>query len=135
MERPGLDRVRDLMEAGGVSVVAAQDASQITRDPAHRAFLDDEFERFGTRLLTLDGWDDNTHEGELLKFLKGRVRKGERLKIAGRAESLRDLSRMTGIAFDTISRLETGKQRAQHHTIRKLADALGVEPRELMKGE
>ncbi len=42
MERPGLDRVRDLMEAGGVSVVAAQDASQITRDPAHRAFLDDE---------------------------------------------------------------------------------------------
>jgi transcriptional regulator with XRE-family HTH domain len=42
---------------------------------------------------------------------------------------------MTGIAFDTISRLETGKQRTQHRTIRKLADALGVEPRELMKGE
>jgi transcriptional regulator with XRE-family HTH domain len=40
---------------------------------------------------------------------------------------------MTGIAFDTISRLETGKQRAQPRTIRKLADALGVEPRGLMK--
>jgi transcriptional regulator with XRE-family HTH domain len=52
-----------------------------------------------------------------------------------RALSQRDLSRMTGIAFDTISRLETGKQRAQPRTIRKLADALGVEPRELMKGE
>jgi transcriptional regulator with XRE-family HTH domain len=52
-----------------------------------------------------------------------------------RALSQRDLTRMTGIAFDTISRLETGKQRAQPHTIRKLADALGVEPRELMKGE
>jgi transcriptional regulator with XRE-family HTH domain len=50
-----------------------------------------------------------------------------------RALSQRDLSRMTGIAFDTISRLETGKQRAQPRTIRKLADALGVEPRELMK--
>jgi transcriptional regulator with XRE-family HTH domain len=45
------------------------------------------------------------------------------------------LSRMTGIAFDTISRLETGKQRAQPRTIRNLADALGVEPRELMKGD
>jgi transcriptional regulator with XRE-family HTH domain len=45
------------------------------------------------------------------------------------------MSRMTGIAFDTISRLETGKQRAQPRTIRKLADALGVEPRELMKEE
>ena len=52
-----------------------------------------------------------------------------------RALSQRELSRMTGIAFDTISRLETGKQRAQPRTIRKLADALGIEPRELMKGE
>ena len=52
-----------------------------------------------------------------------------------RALSQRDMSRMTGIAFDTISRLETGKQRAQPRTIRKLADALGVEPRELMKEE
>jgi transcriptional regulator with XRE-family HTH domain len=51
-----------------------------------------------------------------------------------RALSQRDLWRMTGVAFDTISRLETGKQRAQPRTIRKLADALGVEPRELMKG-
>ena len=51
------------------------------------------------------------------------------------ALSQRELSRMTGIAFDTISRLETGKQRAQPRTIRKLANALGVEPRELMKGE
>jgi transcriptional regulator with XRE-family HTH domain len=52
-----------------------------------------------------------------------------------RALSQRDLFRMTGIAFDTISRLETGKQRAQHRTIRKLADALGVQPKELMKGD
>jgi transcriptional regulator with XRE-family HTH domain len=52
-----------------------------------------------------------------------------------RALSQRDLTRMTGIAFDTISRLETGKQRAQPRTIRKLAEALGVEPIELMKGE
>ena len=62
---------------------------------------------------------------------------GPRLRKVRRAHALsqRDLSRMTGIAFDTISRLETGKQRAQPRTIRKLADALGVEPRELLKGE
>jgi transcriptional regulator with XRE-family HTH domain len=52
-----------------------------------------------------------------------------------RALSQRDLSHMTGVAFDTISRLETGKQEAQHRTVRKLAEALGVEPRELMKGD
>jgi transcriptional regulator with XRE-family HTH domain len=62
---------------------------------------------------------------------------GARLRGLRRARALsqRDLSRLTGIAFDTISRLETGKQRAQPRTIRKLADALGVEPRELMKGD
>jgi transcriptional regulator with XRE-family HTH domain len=52
-----------------------------------------------------------------------------------RALSLRDLSRMTGVAFDTISRLETGKQRAQPRTIRRLAEALNVKPHELMRGE
>jgi transcriptional regulator with XRE-family HTH domain len=62
---------------------------------------------------------------------------GTRLRRLRREQALsqRDLSRITGIAFDTISRLETGKQRAQPRTIRKLADALGVEPKELMKRE
>jgi site-specific DNA recombinase len=85
LERPGLDRVRDLVEAGGVGVAVAQDADRITRDPAHRAFLDEEFERFGTRLVALDDWGDDSHEGELLKYLKGWVSKGERLKIAERS--------------------------------------------------
>jgi site-specific DNA recombinase len=84
LERPGLDRVRDLVAASSVSVVLAQDADRITRDPAHRAFLDEEFERFGTQLVALDDWGDNTHEGELLKYIKGWLSKGERLKTAER---------------------------------------------------
>lgn len=52
-----------------------------------------------------------------------------------RALSLRDLAHRSGIAYDTINRLELGKQEAQPRTIRKLAEALGVEPKELMKGE
>ncbi len=50
-----------------------------------------------------------------------------------RALSQRDLSRLTGIAHDSISQLETGKRDAQPRTIRNLAEALGVEPKELMK--
>ena len=62
---------------------------------------------------------------------------GDRLRWLRRERSLsqRALSRITGIAFDTISRLETGKQEAQHKTIRRLAEALRVEPRELFKVE
>lgn len=84
LERPGMDRVRDLIEAGGMEAVLAQDADRITRDPGHRAFLDDEAERFGARFLALDDWGDDSHEGELLKYLKGWVSKGERLKTAER---------------------------------------------------
>jgi site-specific DNA recombinase len=84
LQRPGMDRVRDLVAGGGVSVVLAQDADRITRDPIHRGFLDDEFERFGTRLAALDDWGDDSHEGELLKYVRGWMSKGERLKIAER---------------------------------------------------
>ena len=51
-----------------------------------------------------------------------------------RALSLRTLGERSGVAFATISELENGHRPARLATIRKLADALGVEPNELMKG-
>jgi transcriptional regulator with XRE-family HTH domain len=62
---------------------------------------------------------------------------GNRLRELRRMQALsqRELSRVTGIAHDSISQLETGKREAQPRTIRKLAGALDVEPKELMKGE
>lgn len=35
LERPGMGRVRDLVAAGGVSVVLAQDLDRISREPRH----------------------------------------------------------------------------------------------------
>jgi len=60
---------------------------------------------------------------------------GERLRQLRRERALsqRDLSRITGIAHDSISQLETGKRDAQPRSILKLAEALGVKPKELMK--
>jgi XRE family transcriptional regulator, regulator of sulfur utilization len=52
-----------------------------------------------------------------------------------RALSLRALAERSGVAFDTINKLELGHRPARLTTIRKLADALGVEPKELMTGE
>ncbi len=51
-----------------------------------------------------------------------------------RALSLRALAERSGVAFDTINKLELGHRPARLVTIRKLADTLGVEPNELMKG-
>jgi transcriptional regulator with XRE-family HTH domain len=51
-----------------------------------------------------------------------------------RALSLRALAERSGVAFDTINKLELGHRPARLVTIRKLAEALDVEPNELMKG-
>jgi transcriptional regulator with XRE-family HTH domain len=52
-----------------------------------------------------------------------------------KALSLRALGERTGVAYDTINKLELGHRPARLTTIRKLAEALDVEPKELMKGE
>ena len=52
-----------------------------------------------------------------------------------KALTLRDLGEMSGVAYDTINKLELGRRPAHASTIRRLADALNVEPRELMKRE
>ena len=49
-----------------------------------------------------------------------------------RVMSLRELSEVAGVSKDTIWRLESGKSTNAHpSTIRKLARALDVDPREL----
>jgi transcriptional regulator with XRE-family HTH domain len=54
---------------------------------------------------------------------------------AERALTLRALAEISGVSYDTINKLELGRRPAHASTIRKLADALSVEPKELMKGD
>ncbi len=49
--------------------------------------------------------------------------------------SMRELEEASGVSYNTIWRLETGKTGAQPRTIRKIAKALGVDPSELVKAE
>ena len=48
-----------------------------------------------------------------------------------RVLSMRELEELAGVSYNTIWRIEDGRQGAHPKTIRKLAKALGVEPREL----
>jgi transcriptional regulator with XRE-family HTH domain len=52
-----------------------------------------------------------------------------------RVLSQRELARMANLAYGTVWRIENGFPEARTSTIRKLAKALGVEPRELIKRE
>ena len=52
-----------------------------------------------------------------------------------RALSQQDVEWAAGVSQATLSDLEGGKRGARASTLRKLAKALGVEPKELMKEE
>jgi transcriptional regulator with XRE-family HTH domain len=59
----------------------------------------------------------------------------ERLKEMRRERvlSLRELEERSGVSYNTIWRIEDGRQGAHPRTVRKLAEALGVQPSELIR--
>ena len=61
----------------------------------------------------------------------------ERLRELRREQvlSLRELEEKSGVSYNTIWRIEAGRQGAHPRTIRKLAQALSVDPKELIRGE
>ena len=73
----------------------------------------------------------NQHMGKSIRIDSDRLKE---LRV-NQALTLRALGERSGVAYDTINKLELGRRPAHASTIRKLADALGVEPRELMRGE
>lgn len=62
---------------------------------------------------------------------------GDRLRRLRRSKmlSLRELGERSGVAFDNINKFENERRYAQPRTVRKLAEALDIDPAELMKGE
>ena len=84
LARPGMDRVRDLVAAGGVSVVFAQDRDRIAREPAYHYLLRQEFEEYGTKMCALNDRGDESPEGELTDGILDQLAKFERAKTAER---------------------------------------------------
>jgi site-specific DNA recombinase len=86
LERPGLDRVRDLVtsEVGDVSLVLAQDRGRFAREPAHHYLLKRDFEERGCKLRALNDRGDDTPEGELTDSILDQLANFERAKTAER---------------------------------------------------
>src|ERR671919_2158368 len=85
LERPGMDHVRDLVAAGGVFVVLAQDRDRIAREPAYHYLLRKEFEEHGTKIRALNDRGDDSPEGELTDGILDQLGKYERAKISERS--------------------------------------------------
>jgi site-specific DNA recombinase len=101
LERPGMDRVRDLVAASRVSVVLAQDRDRFSREPAYSYLLRREFEEYGTQLRSLNDRGDDSPEGQLTDGILDQLAKFERAKMTertrrGRLQKAREGKVMAG---------------------------------------
>src|SRR5215207_625793 len=79
-----MDRVRDLVAAGSVSVVLAQDRDRFAREPAYLYLLGQEFAEYDIKIRALNNRGDETPEGELTDGILDQLAKYERAKMAER---------------------------------------------------
>jgi site-specific DNA recombinase len=85
LERPGMDRVRDLVAAGGISVVLAQDRDRFACRPAYNYLLQEEFADHCCELKALNDYGDDSPEGKLMRGIQDQFAEYERAKTAERS--------------------------------------------------
>ena len=84
LQRPGMDRIRKLVQEGDVSVVLAQDRDRFAREPAYVYLLREEFAEHDCTLRSLNDRGDDSPEGELTDGILDQLAKFERAKMMER---------------------------------------------------
>jgi site-specific DNA recombinase len=79
-----MDRVRNLVAAGDVSVALAQDRDRFARESTYHYLLKRAFEEHGTKMRSLNDRGDDSAEAELMNGILDQLAKFERAKMAER---------------------------------------------------
>ena len=83
--RPALERLRDLIAAGGVDRLYVHSPDRLARKYAYQVLLIDEFQRAGVEVIFLNRELGRTPEDDLLLQVQGMVAEYERAKILERS--------------------------------------------------
>ncbi len=89
LDRPALNRLREMVREGEVDVVMAYDPDRLSRNLSHLLLLEDEFTKHGVRLEFITQETDTSPEGKMFFAIRGAVGQYEREKI--RERSMRGL--------------------------------------------
>ena len=85
LERPGLERVRDLAAEGQIQVVLAYSPDRLSRKYAYQILLIEEFARQGVETLFVKSPQGNSPEDQLLVQFQGMIAEYERAQILERS--------------------------------------------------
>ncbi len=85
LERPGLERVRDLAAEGQIQVVLAHAPDRLSRKYAYQILLIEEFARYGVETLFVKSPQGDSAEDQLLVQFQGMIAEYERAQILERS--------------------------------------------------
>jgi len=85
LERPELDKLRELVRAEAVDVIVCYSLDRLSRDPVHGVILTQEFEKHHVGLEAVTETIDSTEVGKLITYIKGFAAKLEAEKIKERS--------------------------------------------------
>ncbi len=84
LERPELDKLRELVRNGQIDVVVVYCLDRLSRDPGHGVILTQELEKHRVALETVTEDVDNSELGKLISYIRGYASKVEAEKIRER---------------------------------------------------
>ena len=85
LERPELDKLRELVRNGQIDVIVIYCLDRLSRDPTHGVILTQELEKHGIKLEAVTEDVDNSELGKLISYVRGYAAKLETEKIRERS--------------------------------------------------
>jgi site-specific DNA recombinase len=84
LDRPNLNRARELIRTRAVSALICYATDRLARNPIHIGIIAEECEKRGIELIFVTEPSDNSPEGHLIRYVKGYAAEIEREKILDR---------------------------------------------------
>jgi len=84
LERPELDKLRELVRAESIDIIVCYSLDRLSRDPGHGVIITQELEKHSVKLETVTEDVDNSELGKLISYIRGYASKLEAEKIRER---------------------------------------------------
>ena len=84
LERPELDKLRDLVRDNALDIIVCHSLDRLSRDPVHGVIITQELEKHGVALEAVTETVDSTEVGKLITYIRGFASKLEAEKIRER---------------------------------------------------
>lgn len=99
LERPELDKLRELVRNGSIDVIVCHSIDRLSRDPTHGVIITQELEKHSVKLETVTETVESNEIGKLITYIRGFASKLEAEKIKERTTRGKRAAKEAGRIF------------------------------------